>query len=67
MQNYLTDAAARRWAVRRTCIDTPGRAYAASLIDCNAADAGILPGIIGFYAETIDDIRHKLAGRPSAA
>lgn len=62
MENYLIDAANRRWSIRRTCIDTPGRAYAARLIDDIDDAAEVLPGLIGFYAETIDDIRHKLAG-----
>jgi len=62
MQNYLIDTANRRWAIRRTCVDVPGRAYAARLIDDIDDCAAILPGVIGFYAETIDDIRHKLNG-----
>jgi hypothetical protein len=57
-----TDAANRRWTIRRTCIDTPGRAYAARLVDDIDDTADILPGVVGFYAETIDDIRHKLNG-----
>lgn len=60
MIDYI-DAANRRWTIRRTCIDTPGRAYAARLVD--DFDADLLPALgIGFYAETIDDIRHKLNG-----
>lgn len=60
MIDYI-DAANRRWTIRRTCIDTPGRAYAARLVD--DFDADLLPSLgIGFYAETIDDIRHKLNG-----
>ncbi len=60
MIDYV-DIANRRWTIRRTCIDTPGRAYAARLVD--DFDADLLPGLgIGFYAETIDDIRHKLDG-----
>ena len=62
MQNYLIDAANRRWSVRRTCTDVPGRAYAARLLDDIDDRASILPGVIGFYAETIDDIRYKLNG-----
>jgi hypothetical protein len=61
MQNYLIDAANRRWSIRRTCIDVPGRAYAAQLIDDIDDCADILPGLIGFYAQSIDDIRHTLA------
>lgn len=60
MENYIVDAADRRWSIRRTCVDVPGRAYAARLLDNNDDVADILPGIIGFYAESIDDIRHKL-------
>ena len=63
MQNYLIDAANRRWAIRRTCVDVPGRAYHARLIDDCDDFAEVLTGVIGFYAETIDDIRHQLAGR----
>lgn len=63
MTNYLIDAANRRWAIRRTCVDAPGRAYAARLIDDIDDNADILPGVIGFYAESIDDIRHKLSGK----
>lgn len=60
MLNYI-DIADRRWTIRRTCIDMPGRAYAARLV--NDFDADLLPSLgIGFYAETIDDIRHKLNG-----
>ena len=62
MENYLIDAANRRWNVRRTCTDVPGRAYAARLVDNIDDCTTILPGVIGFYAETLDDIRHKLAG-----
>ena len=60
MIDYI-DAENRRWTIRRTCIDTPGRAYAARLVD--DFDADLLPSLgIGFYAETIADIRHKLNG-----
>lgn len=60
MLDYI-DIAGRRWTIRRTCIDMPGRAYAARLVD--EYDADLLPALgIGFYAETIDDIRHKLNG-----
>jgi hypothetical protein len=59
MLDYI-DTANRRWTIRRTCTDTPGRAYAARLVD--DFDADLLPGVIGFYAETIADIRHKLNG-----
>lgn len=60
MIDYV-DIANRRWTIRRTCIDTPGRAYAARLVD--EYDANVLPKLgIGFYAETIDDIRHQLNG-----
>ena len=60
MIDYI-DIASRRWTIRRTCIDMPGRAYAARLVD--DFDADLLPSLgIGFYAETIDDIRHKLNG-----
>ena len=62
MIDYI-DIANRRWTIRRTCIDTPGRAYAARLVDDLDDSAGLLSGLgIGFYAETIDDIRHKLNG-----
>jgi hypothetical protein len=61
MQNYLIDAASRRWSIRRTCIDVPGRTYHAQLIDDIDDRADILPGLIGFYAQSIDDIRHTLA------
>jgi hypothetical protein len=61
MQDYLIDAANRRWSIRRTCIDVPGRAYTAQLIDDIDDCADILPGLIGFYAQSIDDIRHTLA------
>jgi hypothetical protein len=61
MIDYV-DIANRRWTIRRTCIDTPGRAYAARLVDNIDDSADLLPGIIGFYAETIADIRHKLDG-----
>ena len=60
--NYLIDAANRRWTVRRTCIDTPRRAYCARLIDDIDDCADILPGIVGFYAQSIDDIQHALNG-----
>ena len=60
MPDYI-DIADRRWTIRRTCTDMPGRAYAARLVD--DFDADLLPSLgIGFYAETIDDIRHKLSG-----
>lgn len=60
MIDYI-DIASRRWTIRRTCIDMPGRAYAARLVD--EYDADLLPALgIGFYAETIDDIHHKLDG-----
>lgn len=60
MIDYI-DIASRRWTIRRTCIDMPDRAYAARLVD--DFDADLLPSLgIGFYAETIDDIRHKLNG-----
>lgn len=60
MIDYV-DIANRRWTIRRTCIDMPGRAYAARLVD--EYDVEVLPALgIGFYAETIDDIRHKLNG-----
>ena len=60
MVDYL-DIADRRWTIRRTCIDMPGRAYATRLVDEYNAD--VLPALgIGFYAESIDDIRHQLSG-----
>ena len=60
MIDYV-DIANRRWTIRRTCVDTPGRAYAARLVD--EFDRDVLPELgIGFYTETIDDIRHKLNG-----
>ena len=61
MIDYV-DIANRRWTIRRTCTDTPGRAYAARLVDDIDDNADLLPGVIGFYAETIDDIHHKLNG-----
>lgn len=62
MIDYI-DIADRRWTIRRTCIDTPGRAYAARLVDDAGYNPDLLPSLgIGFYAETIDDIRHKLDG-----
>jgi hypothetical protein len=61
MIDYV-DIANRRWTIRRTCIDTPSRAYAARLVDDLDDNADLLPGVIGFYAETIADIRHKLNG-----
>jgi len=62
MQNYLVDAINRRWAIRRTSIDAPNRAYAARLIDDIDDSATLLAGVVGFYAESIDDIRHILNG-----
>jgi len=62
MQNYLIDAENRRWTIRRTCIDTPGRAYALRLIDDIDDRSDTLPGVIGFYCESIDDARAKLRG-----
>lgn len=59
-QNYLIDAASRRWVVRRTCVDIPGRAYHALLADNIDDRADILPGVIGFYTATIDEIRNRL-------
>jgi len=38
----------------------PARAYHAMLIDDIDDTSDILPGIIGFYAETIDDAKRKL-------
>ena len=61
MIDYV-DIANRRWTIRRTCIDMPSRAYAARLVDDLDDNADLLPGIIGFYAETIADIHHKLNG-----
>jgi hypothetical protein len=58
MQNYIVDRSGCRWNVRRTCTDTPGRAYAAQRQCGHESD--ILPGIVGFYAESLSDIRHKL-------
>jgi len=60
MQNYIIDAANRRWGIRRTCANMPARAYHAMLIDDIDDTSDILPGIIGFYAETIDDAKRKL-------
>lgn len=60
-ENYLIDAINRRWSIRRTSIDVPGRAYATRLIDYIDDTAQLMPGVIGFYAESIDDIRHTLA------
>jgi hypothetical protein len=61
MQNYLIDAENRRWTIRRTCIDTPGRAYALRLID-DIDDTSLLSHLgIGFFCESIDDARAKLA------
>jgi hypothetical protein len=60
MIDYV-DIANRRWTIRRTCIDTPSRAYAARLVD--DFDVNVLPELgIGFYTETITDIHHKLNG-----
>ena len=61
MLDYI-DTANLRWTIRRTCTDTPGRAYAARLVDDIDDSADLLPGVIGFYAETIADIHHKLNG-----
>jgi hypothetical protein len=61
MIDYV-DIANRRWTIRRTCTDTPGRAYAARLVDDLDDSADLLPDVIGFYAETVADIRHKLDG-----
>jgi hypothetical protein len=62
MQNYLIDAANRRWNIRRTCVDTPGRAYALRLIDDIDDDSPLAHLGIGFYCESIDDARIMLAG-----
>ena len=56
----IIDATNRRWSVRRTCTDKPGRAYHIQLIDDIDDVAEILPGVVGFYAESIDDARHRL-------
>ena len=58
MQNYIVDRSGCRWNVRRTCTDMLGRAYAAQRHCDDQSD--ILPGIVGFYAESLTDIRHKL-------
>jgi hypothetical protein len=58
MQNYIVDRSGCRWNIRRTSVDTPGRAYAAQRHCDDSSD--ILPGIVGFYAESLTDIRHKL-------
>jgi hypothetical protein len=39
----------------------PGRAYHVMLIDDIDDISDILPGVNGFYAETIDDAKHKLS------
>jgi hypothetical protein len=55
--NYIFDKAGSKWTVRRTCIDTPSRTYSFQRVEGND---DVLPGIIGFYAESIDDAKHKL-------
>jgi hypothetical protein len=59
-QTQIVDKAGNLWSVRRTSIDTPQRAYHIRRLD-NARDAHVvLPGVLGFYAESIDDAKHKL-------
>lgn len=59
--NYLVEPCGARWSIRRTCVDVPGRAYA---FQCIEGESVALPGIVGFYAESIDDARQRLKGRP---
>jgi hypothetical protein len=56
--NYIFDKAGSKWTVRRTCVDTPGRAYYFQR-GLEGPD-NVLPGVVGFYAESIDDAKHKL-------
>lgn len=52
------------WLGRRTCVDNPGRAYCFRLAGWKESAA--MPGIIGFYVESIDDARERLKGRESS-
>lgn len=61
----ITDASGAKWSIRRTSgVDTgkvyqcgTTRAFALRLIDSHSAT---LPGVIGFYASTIDDAKARL-------
>lgn len=56
--NQLVESNGARWNYRRTCVDVPGRAYAFQLMQ---GESAALPGVIGFYAESIDDGRQRLS------
>lgn len=58
--NNIVEPCGARWTYRRTCVDKLGRAYAFQLMQ---GESAALPGVIGFYAESIDDARHKLGAR----
>ena len=58
MQNTITDKSGSFWTLRRTCVDTPERAY--FFQRQSTSNDVVLPGVIGFYAASIDDAKHKL-------
>lgn len=58
MQIQIVDKAGHLWNVRRTCVDIPERAY--FFQRQSTSNDVILPGVIGFYAASIDDAKNKL-------
>jgi len=62
--NYITDAAGCQWSIRFTEVGArmPERAYALQRMDGTTGD--ILPGVIGFYAPSIDAAKRKLGVWP---
>ena len=54
----ITDKSGALWNVRRTSTDKPGRTLCVQRLP-NQRDT-ILPGLFGFYTDSLDDAKHKL-------
>lgn len=63
VQNYITDKSGAKWSIRRTSLGDKvypcgtTRAYGLQLVDGTSAT---LPGVVGFYATSIDDAKARL-------